>query len=650
MVDPEKKKVYEEFYDVVKAKKQVVVSLEIIGCIKSDAQRTFGLHLAELSTEERVVRIVNVLAIFVTKNSEIGYHFGMTFIVGLLLSVFSNEKEVFVMFCHIIENVYPPDFFLSENRELGLHRELLAISKMAEILRPKLINTLKVVFTPAGSKKKETDLTPFTLFIKRTTEGWIRSLFVPNLILEDTYRVWDCILIYGFDFLVKFSLCLLSHNETFIKNTIKQETKQLSLGINTDSLITSGNLTRIKLFRKLEKLPIEKMLKKAVNKNTYIAVKRQSFLKQSESSENEIKPRILRLKQSKSLIPANTLTTETVSKIFSSIKSLSIQENISRALFFSFANKELKWTGQVASNIFNTFDQKGEDSLSVSLVNLGLAVLSAGTITEKIGLFFEVVNNESLNEISLETLCSLLTSLEKIVDYRSNRVKSNIKLISEQFDSKINKENFIIGFLSNDYCQWIREILEFIESDKEVEINEVNFLVDGRFSDTHSPLNLSGNHTPNSDVSYNPPDIEEIEEKLRAVKKSYDEVILNSFKTVFEFNEADIEGIQIDFQLTENFCRFFVSIGKLEYEKVEKYEKIEEKHKEIDGFNNTTSENNIEYDKKHTEKEIDDEVIESANHVNSEVTNEIDIPELMKNQKTRSGCSRLCSTQKCGII
>ena len=635
---------HEEFYVDVKAKKHIVVPLEVVSKIKYDAQRTFGLHLAELSSEERIVRIVNILAVFVMKNPDIGYQDGMTYVVGLLLSVFSNEKEVFVTFCHVVENVYPSDFFQHDNRELGLHRELNTISKMAEVLRPKLINTLKAVFTPLNSKKKETDLTPFTLFIKRTTEWWIRSLFVPSLIVEDTYRVWDCILIYGFDFIVKFSLCLLSHNEAFIKNTVKTETKQLNLRISVDSLIISGNLTRIKLLRKIEKLPIEKMLKKAVNKNTYVAVKRETYLKQSEAFENDIKTRILRLRQTKLLIPKDSLTIESVNRLLPSLKSLSVQEKLSRSLFFSITNKELKWSGHLAGTVFNTFDQNGEDSLQVILVCLGLVILSIGSQTEKLGLIFDIINDEKLNEISLDTVCIHLPNLEKILDYRSKTVKLNIKSISQNFQNFMNKEVFISCFSNEPNCQRLKEIMEIIDSEGEIEFTGINFMADGRFSDTHSPLNTSGNGTPNSDSSFNDKensdtsfnDIESKEQQETQIsyKKSYEEVITNDTKAVFYFSEGEFDGINIEYEVRENCFKFFVGIGKLEKESVE----------EVYSFDQIISEKNAELLDNDAGK-----LTENQTNQNSEVLREVELPEIMKNHKDRSNCSRLCSSQKCGI-
>ena len=142
----------------------------MINTIKFDASKTFGLHLSHMNSDEKVGKIVSLLGIFVIKRPDISYHFGMTYIIGFLISIFLEEIDIFSVFCYIIEEIFPKDFFSPDDRQLGLHKELRVISTMAEVLRPKLLNTLKAVFLPQGGLNKETDLTAFTLFIKRTSE------------------------------------------------------------------------------------------------------------------------------------------------------------------------------------------------------------------------------------------------------------------------------------------------------------------------------------------------------------------------------------------------------------------------------------------------------------------------------------------------
>ena len=134
---------------------------------------------------------------------------------------------------------------------------------------------------------------------------------------------------------------MFSKHENFIKNTVKQETKILGLGISVDSLIIAGNLSRIKLLRKLEKLPIEKMIKKSMTKNTYVIIKRADYLLNSTELEKNNIDRLVRLRQTKSVIRSKTFSYEDVINMFTTINSISSQDQISRGLFLSIANNEL---------------------------------------------------------------------------------------------------------------------------------------------------------------------------------------------------------------------------------------------------------------------------------------------------------------------
>ena len=63
--------------------------------------------MSAIESEEHYTKILNILGMFALKRPDIGYHSGMNRIVALLLSVFQSEGDIFVMFCHIIENLFP---------------------------------------------------------------------------------------------------------------------------------------------------------------------------------------------------------------------------------------------------------------------------------------------------------------------------------------------------------------------------------------------------------------------------------------------------------------------------------------------------------------------------------------------------------------
>ena len=56
-------------------------------------------------------KIEKIIRMFILKRPDIGYHDGMNQQVAFLLSIFSLESDVFIIFCYIIENVYPEVLF-----------------------------------------------------------------------------------------------------------------------------------------------------------------------------------------------------------------------------------------------------------------------------------------------------------------------------------------------------------------------------------------------------------------------------------------------------------------------------------------------------------------------------------------------------------
>jgi hypothetical protein len=52
-------------------------------------------------------RILNVISIFYIKRPDFCYKPGLNLIVALLCSVFVAESDAFVMFAHIMENLFP---------------------------------------------------------------------------------------------------------------------------------------------------------------------------------------------------------------------------------------------------------------------------------------------------------------------------------------------------------------------------------------------------------------------------------------------------------------------------------------------------------------------------------------------------------------
>ena len=86
------------------------MSIALTDHLKLESAKAFPLSMSSLENEGKKQKILNVLSIFVLKRPDISYYSGMNHIAALLFSVFSNESDGFVMFCHIIENLFPRVF------------------------------------------------------------------------------------------------------------------------------------------------------------------------------------------------------------------------------------------------------------------------------------------------------------------------------------------------------------------------------------------------------------------------------------------------------------------------------------------------------------------------------------------------------------
>jgi hypothetical protein len=80
---------------------------ELSQVLMKEALISFPRVLSEYETQENITKVFNVLSIFFLGRQEITYKAGMNEICAMLLTVFSSESDTFVMFSHIIENVFP---------------------------------------------------------------------------------------------------------------------------------------------------------------------------------------------------------------------------------------------------------------------------------------------------------------------------------------------------------------------------------------------------------------------------------------------------------------------------------------------------------------------------------------------------------------
>ena len=107
LVDPRFTSEVLSFYTGLKSQQQIVLSVALANYLKIESGKSFPFTMHAIERLDHYQKILNILSMFVLKRPDISYHSGMNHIVALLLSVFNSESDVFVMFCHIIENVFP---------------------------------------------------------------------------------------------------------------------------------------------------------------------------------------------------------------------------------------------------------------------------------------------------------------------------------------------------------------------------------------------------------------------------------------------------------------------------------------------------------------------------------------------------------------
>jgi len=170
--------------------------------IKKDLNRTLsGIKISNFIIDDTQLVLYNVLKAFALVDNEVSYCQGMNFIVGYLLVISDfNELETFyfmlALFSHsFTDNLGIRGFFLEGFPLLNLYVSLF-LSLFGKNL-------------PELKKHFETLEIPDEVWISK----WFRTLFTLSLPFELCMRIWDCLVIYGLDFLLSFTLAFMKYLE-----------------------------------------------------------------------------------------------------------------------------------------------------------------------------------------------------------------------------------------------------------------------------------------------------------------------------------------------------------------------------------------------------------------------------------------------------
>lgn len=467
-------------------------------------------------------------------------------------------------------------------------------------LRPKLVTTLSI--SVKKNKNLEVFAEPFHATMRKICEGWLGSLFSSVLSHNDLFRVWDNILIYGFEFAHKFALSLLSKNENFLKNSIKQEVKSISVGLSLDALTLAGSLTSSKLFKKNDKIPVEVLIKKALTKPTYLGLKREDLPKITENIS-----RVSVIRDLKNHLETLGFTYEIAKSLIEALEVYENYSNVSRSVFQNFIYKNFKWDSKTVVKFFVVFDQKGTDQMAAIAIKAAIAILVTD-IDRKIELLFKSIDQDASENISLPDFQQLITKAEELLNHKHCFYSRNIEKFSQKlqnlssglFRTLIKTDEFfntLLRFLFEIDCKDLEN-----STGKDVSIGGEDFS-DRMSSPEKSPISeiSNGELVPDFELNHN----------IIVIGEKSSEISMISNEGNFDIQSAP---------------------GQMRDEHGEYYEVI----KDPDYIGKKVTFNS--------------KVQNGGRDILMESLKDVEILPANKADKGRNNCSRLCATQSCIVI
>ena len=169
---------------------------KILKQIFKDINRTFVINnednfsTIEKSGDDKINKLKNILIAISNYSPDLGYTQGMNNIIGFILKITNfDEENAFDLAILILEKIkgyYFKDFpLLKEN-----------------------LNKFNIEFNKRYNKLykhcKKNDI-PDELWISK----WIQTLFTINFPFNEVCRIWDALIVFGFDFIIYISLAIV---------------------------------------------------------------------------------------------------------------------------------------------------------------------------------------------------------------------------------------------------------------------------------------------------------------------------------------------------------------------------------------------------------------------------------------------------------
>ncbi|KAG2734649.1 hypothetical protein G9P44_002655 [Scheffersomyces stipitis] len=208
-----------------------------IGTDANTSVTTLGTENSRSSETAMVKTLRRVLVAFAHYQPQIGYCQSLNFLAGLLL-LFMEEERAFWMLVILTERIIPKVH--SANLE-GVHTDQGVLMLCVKEYIPQLWAILGKNFEGESLSEDKilTRLPPVTL----VTSSWFMSVFVGNLPIETTLRVWDILWYEGSKTIFRISL-------TICKMCLEDPEFQ-----NSRSSKGSGEMDQIELFQFMQNYP-----------------------------------------------------------------------------------------------------------------------------------------------------------------------------------------------------------------------------------------------------------------------------------------------------------------------------------------------------------------------------------------------------------
>lgn len=168
--------------------------------IEKDVYRTMPEEPTFKETSPNFIKLRSVLIAYSNYNPKVGYCQGMNFIVAWAILALSKEEEVFLFLDSLIKRFGMSKIFSSYNSEV-----LVKLERMDKLIR-RFLPTLHMFFE--------------SIYINHEffTTQWIITLFASAVHIPFLYKLWDFLIVYGWDFFFYFVLQVLLTFEKKILN------------------------------------------------------------------------------------------------------------------------------------------------------------------------------------------------------------------------------------------------------------------------------------------------------------------------------------------------------------------------------------------------------------------------------------------------